>query len=183
MQQRYSSIETISSSFIFTSKGLGIEQVEKGVLWLKKPALMRWEYSYPEEKLFVADGKEGFLYEPEDRKVTVQSLTTEELLCTPLKFLFGAGDVEENFHIVPENEFRPTVERSQVIRLIPKTESDYSFLVLEIDDESSDLVRLTFQDPGGDMREYVFADIKLDVKVDKKKFRFKPPDGVEVDRY
>ena len=55
MQRRYASVETISGSFRLTYSDFGIEQVESGEFWLKKPAFMRWEYRYPEEKLFVAD--------------------------------------------------------------------------------------------------------------------------------
>jgi outer membrane lipoprotein carrier protein len=184
MQQRYSKVETISGSFVLTTQPIpGVDQVEKGVFWLKRPALMRWEYSYPEEQLFIADGEKAFIYQPLDNQVTERSLTTEELLNTPLKFLLGSGDIRNDFFIVPEEELGNEMKGSQFIRLIPREEADYSYLVLEIDDESSDLVRLTIRDPDNYMREYVFSDLKMNVKIkDKDFFEFEIPEGAEVDR-
>jgi len=184
MQQHYASIDTITGSFVLTNRApQGIEQVDRGVFWLKKPALMKWEYSDPEGMLFIADGKEGFLYDPLDRQVTVQSLTTEELLNTPLKLLLGAGDIEEGFHIVPEDEFETGADGAQRVRLVPISETNYSYLVLEIDNTSFDLVRLTIKEQDGNTREYHFTDLKTDVRIeDKDFFRFEIPEGVEVYR-
>lgn len=182
MQQRYASVETISGSFRLTYSDLGIEQVESGEFWLKKPALMRWEYRHPEEKLFVADGRETFFYEPLERQVTVQSFTAEELLSTPLKFLLGAQDIEESFFIEPEYEPSEGPGGTRVVRLIPRSEAGYTFLVLEIDGASYDLRRLTIHEQSGNTLEYYFGDLKTNVKVGSGKFRFKIPEGVEVHR-
>ena len=40
----------------YRSGMLGREVVERGVLSVKRPGRMRWEYKDPEEKLFVSDG-------------------------------------------------------------------------------------------------------------------------------
>jgi outer membrane lipoprotein-sorting protein len=153
MQQHYASADTITGSFVLTNRApQGIEQVERGVFWLKKPALMKWKYSDPEGMLFIADGKKGLLYDPRDRQVTEQSLSTEELLNTPLK-------------------------------LLPISETDYSYLVLEIDNTSFDLIRLTIREQDGNTREYNFTDLKTNVKIeDRDFFRFEIPEGVEVYR-
>jgi outer membrane lipoprotein carrier protein len=184
MQQRYASTDTITGSFVLTNRApQGIEQVERGAFWLKKPALMKWEYSDPEGMLFVADGKEGLLYDPRYRQVTVQSLTTEELLNTPLKLLLGEGDIEESFHIVVEDETGTGADGIQRVRLVPIHETDYSYLILEIDNTSFDLVRLTIREQDGNTREYHFTDLKTNVKIeDKDFFRFEIPEGVEVYR-
>jgi outer membrane lipoprotein carrier protein len=184
MQQRYASIDTIAGSFVLTNTAPhGIEQVEKGVFWLKKPALMRWEYSDPEGMLFIADGKESFIYDPRDRQVTVESLTTEELLNTPLKLLLGTGDIEESFHIVAEDETGTGADGTQRVRLVPISETNYSYMVLEIDNASFDLARLTISEPDDSTREYHFTDLKTDVKIeDKDFFSFEIPEGVEVYR-
>ena len=180
MQQKYASVQTISGSFRLSYSDQSIEQVETGVFWLKKPAFMRWEYRHPEEKLFIADGRETYFYVPGDRQVTVQSFTTEELLNTPLKFLLGAEDIGESFFIEPELPLDEKAEGTQFFRLIPKREKDYSYLILEIDRESYDLRSLTIREHSGDVLEYAFADLKTNVKVSNKMFRFKIPEDAEV---
>ena len=182
MQRRYASVQTISGSFRLSYSDQSIEQVESGEFWLKKPAFMRWEYHQPEEKLFIADGEETFFYEPLDRHVTVQSFTADELLSTPLKFLLGADDIQESFTIEPGTEFGMKSEGTQVVRLIPKNETEYAFLILEIDTLSYDLRRLAIREKGGNTLEYLFSDLKTNVKVSDKKFRFKIPEDAEVHR-
>jgi outer membrane lipoprotein carrier protein len=182
MQRRYASVETISGSFRLTYSDFGIEQVESGEFWLKKPAFMRWEYRHPEEKLFIADGRETFFYEPLDRHVTVQSFTAEELLSTPLTFLLGSKDIGESFVIEPEYDLDPESEGTQIVRLIPKSEMEYTFLVLEIDEASSDLRRLVIRELAGNTLEYLFTDLETNAKVSDKKFSFEFPDDVEVHR-
>ncbi len=182
MQRRYASVQTISGSFRLSYSDQSIEQVETGVFWLKKPAFMRWEYRHPEEKLFIADGRETYFYVPGDRQVTVQSFTAEELLSTPLKFLLGAEDAGESFYIEPELVPDKASEGAQFVRLIPKSEADYAFLILEIDKASHDLRRLTIREHSGNILEYAFADLKTDVKVSNKMFRFKIPEDAEVHR-
>ena len=180
MQRRYASVQTISGSFRLTNTDIGIEQVESGEFWLKKPALMSWEYHEPEEMLLVADGKEIFFYVPLDRQVTVQSFTAEELMSTPLKFLLGGKDIEESFFIESGYEFSEGSGNTQIVKLTPKNETLYKFLILEIDEKSSDLRRLTIRELSGRILEYVFTDLKMNVKVSDKKFRFEIPDDVEV---
>jgi len=182
MQRRYASVETISGSFRLTYSDQGIEQVESGEFWLKKPAFMRWEYRYPEEKLFIADGRETYFYEPLDRQVTVQSFTAEELLSTPLKFLLGAEGIDNSFVVEPEHEIGHESEGMVSVRLTPRSEAEYAFLVLEIDAATSGLRRLTIYEQSGDTLEYQFSDLKMNVKVSNEKFKFKIPDDTEVYR-
>ena len=93
LQQRYASAETMSGSFQQTYRAPGIEQVESGVFRMKRPGLMRWEYRQPEAKLFVADGREAFLYVPLDRQVTIQSFSASDMRGTPLEFLLGGTNI------------------------------------------------------------------------------------------
>jgi len=181
MQRRYASVATVTGSFRLSSKIPGFEQqVESGEFWLKKPGKMRWEYRHPEGQIFVADGKETFFFVPQDNQVTVQSFTAEELQSTPLKFLLGSGDYRESFFIAPESEFIMESDGTQIIRLTPKNETEYSFLVLQIDKESSDLRRLTIQEQNGNTMEYLFTGLKTDVKVNDDTFLFEIPEGAEV---
>ncbi len=182
MQRRYAAVQTISGSFRLLYSDQSIEQVESGEFWLKKPAFMRWEYHQPEEKLFVADGRETFFYEPLDRHVTVQSFTADDLMSTPLRFLLGAQDIRENYLVEPASESGIQSEGTQVVRLIPKNETEYDFLILEIDELSSDLRRLAVREKSGNTLEYLFSDLKTNVRVSDEKFRFKIPEGAEVHR-
>ncbi len=180
LQRRYASVETVTGSFQQSYRAPGINQVESGVFWLKKPGLMRWEYRSPEEKLFVADGRESFSYDPQDRQVTVQPFTPSDLHSTPLEFLLGAGDINKSFASSWETEFKPQADRTYLIRLTPaKRGAEYEFLVLELDQETYDMRRIIIRESSGNTSEFLFTNVLANIKIENKKFQFKIPKGVE----
>jgi outer membrane lipoprotein carrier protein len=180
LQQRYASVETVKGSFRQTYRAPGVSQEESGEFWLKKPGLMRWEYRAPEEQLFVADGRESFLYVPKDRQVTIQPFSAADLHSTPLEFLLGSGDIDKSFNASWETVFKPSTPGTLMVRLVPrKPDIDYSFLVLEIDSRMFDLRRIAVRDPGGSTSEFFLTNVVTNVKLDKKFFQFKTPKNVE----
>jgi outer membrane lipoprotein carrier protein len=183
LQQRYASAITMSGSFQQTYRAPGIEQVESGVFRMKRPGFMRWEYRQPEAKLFVADGREAFLYVPSDRQVTIQSFSASDMRGTPLEFLLGGTDIRKSFVVSWENNFRPTAEPTLLIRLTPRNgQSEYEFLVLALDPKNFDLRRITLREHGGNTSEFLLSNLTANAKIDNKEFQFKPPKGTEVMR-
>jgi outer membrane lipoprotein carrier protein len=70
---------------------------ESGVLTLRKPGKMRWEYDTPAGKLFVCDGKQVYLYTPRDQRVERSSLKMSADLRAPMAFLLGHLDLKREF--------------------------------------------------------------------------------------
>lgn len=183
-QRRYASIDSIKGTFEQTFRAPGIEQVESGEFWLKRPGLMRWAYRRPEEKLFVADGRESFLYVPEDRQVTIQPLSAADLRNTPFDFLLGRADIGKSFRLSKETDFRPAFERTALVRLTPlRPGGEYASLTLEIDSRTFELKRLVVREAGGNSSEFVFRHTSTDGQLDRKLFQFKVPKGVEIIRF
>jgi outer membrane lipoprotein carrier protein len=186
LQHQYSSVETVSGSFQQTYHAPGIDQVQSGVFWLKRPALMRWEYRTPEgqlDQLFVADGREASLYVPEDRQVTKQPLSAADLHNTPLEFLIGAGDINKNFVSSWETKIKPKTERAVLIRLTPRTEEPaYQYLILELDPTTFDIRRIVICEHANNTMEFLLSNVTTNTKIDNKQFQFKPPKGVEIIR-
>ena len=183
LQRRYANVESVSAEFQQFYLAPGIQQAESGSLLMKKPGLMRWEYREPEAKLFIADGKETYLYTPEDRQVQVGRLSAAELRGTPLQFLLGQGDIQTSFAASRETELKAKFEASLLLRLTPRDpEPDYTFLVIECDAGTHELRRLVIREHSGNTSEFVFSKLATNVKVDRKQFQFNIPKGVEVIR-
>jgi outer membrane lipoprotein carrier protein len=183
LQHRYASVETVSGNFQQTYHGPGLDQSQSGVFWLKRPALMRWEYRSPDDQLFVANGREAFLYVPSDRQVTIQPLSASDLHNTPLELLMGASDINRNFAISWEQEFKPKTERAALIRLTPRAhEPAYQYLVLELDPIAFDLRRIVVCEHTGNTMEFLLSNVNTNTRIDAKQFQFKLPKGVEIIR-
>jgi outer membrane lipoprotein carrier protein len=183
LQRRYASAETVTGTFQQNYRAPGINQSESGVFRMKRPGLMRWEYRQPEEKLFIADGREVFLYSPLDRQVTIQPFSASDIHGTPLELMLGGMDVKKNYSVSSELRPKPVAEQTALVRLTPRSATgDYEFLVLEIDTKTSDLLRIVIHERGGNTSEFLLANVVVNGKVNNKDFQFKPPKGVEVVR-
>jgi len=182
LQRRYAAIVSLSADFRQTYRGPGMEQTESGVLYMKKPGLMRWEYRDPEIKLFIADGRDTYMYTPEDRQVLVRRFTSEDLHSTPLQFLFGQGDIRRIYEIAFEPGVDPT-GADVVLRLTPRSpDADYAHAVIRCDAASFDMRGIVIHERSGNTSEFLLGNFKTNVKIDDSQFKFKAPRGVEVVR-
>jgi outer membrane lipoprotein carrier protein len=181
LQQRYATVDSIRADFSQTYRAPGIDETESGTLYMKKPGLMRWEYRHPEIKLFVADGRDTYLYTPEDRQVLVQRFTAADLHSTPLEFLLGRGDILRSFDASWEPDAGSKAAGFISLRLVPRSaQADYAYLVLDCDPGSYDISRIVIHELGGNTSQFVLSNVKTNIKIDSKQFEFKIPKGVEV---
>jgi outer membrane lipoprotein carrier protein len=151
-------------------------QSESGVLYLRKPGRMRWEYTTPAGKIFLADGKDTWLYTPEDHRAEKASLKLSEDDRAPLAFLLGKLDFHKDFQsFESRNESGNTwiVARPKSQNL-PYNEVDF----LATADGQIHKIRVTNQDQS--KLEYTFSNEELNAPVAPGLFVFHPPSGVEV---
>ncbi len=98
IEDRYNHIQTLQVDFVQTYKFRGPTRIpEKGTLYLHKPGRMRWEYSSPEGKLFISDGKLYYDYTPEDKTGKRTKMKDDDDLRGPLAFLLGKLNFHEDF--------------------------------------------------------------------------------------
>src|SRR5947207_7194965 len=71
LQKKYDTVKDFSADFTHAYEGgvLRKQITERGRLTIKKPGKMRWQYTAPEEKLFVSDGAMMYSYIPQDKQV------------------------------------------------------------------------------------------------------------------
>ena len=183
MERRYAETDTATGSFRQIYRAPGITWEETGVFQLKRPGLMRWEYRTPEEKLFVADGKECFLYAPFDRQVTIYPLTPADLARTPFVFLLGGGNIRRDYSATEETEFVPAFSDTVLLRLVPvRDNGEYKFVTVEIDAKTFTVRRVVIREFSGNTSEFILSDIVLNQKTNARAFQFSPPRGVEIVR-
>jgi outer membrane lipoprotein carrier protein len=98
IEQRYNTAKSLQVSFN-ESYSVGGRQrpSESGTLTLRKPGRMRWDYQNPPGKLFLSDGKQVYLYTPQDKKVERMKLKETDDYRAPLAFLLGKLDFSREF--------------------------------------------------------------------------------------
>jgi outer membrane lipoprotein carrier protein len=183
LQHKYDTIKDFSADFVHTYRGglLRRETVERGRLLVKKPGKMRWEYTTPEEKLFVADGVKVYTYIPQDRQVLVNPLPANDQATSPALFLAGRGSLVRDFVASAAEAPADVPPGTRALKLMPKTpQAEYETIVLAVDPQSLALRALVTVDPQGGTSTFVFTNLKENVGIADKMFVFNIPRGVSV---
>jgi outer membrane lipoprotein carrier protein len=177
IDKRHQALGDLTARFVQTYRsGLMQRQVtESGIVSIKRPGRMRWEYRQPEKKLFVADGKTFYFYVPADRQVIVRKTGGERGI--PALLLAGRGGILSEFTVALEPAPAAGIQR---LKLAPRrADPEVETVFLEVD--SGDRVRtIEVLDPQGNQSRFVFEDIRENVGLRDGLFQFRIPDGVEV---
>ncbi len=177
VENRYNRMQSLKLNFSETYAGYHRPaQTESGVLYLRKPGRMRWEYAAPAGKIFLSDGKDVFLYTPGDRRAERSRLKQSEDMRAPLAFLLGKLDFSKEF-----KSFETHLDGGSTwISALPKSENlaytRVEFLAAQ--DGTIQRVRVTGQDQS--KLDFTFSGEQQNAPVAAAMFTFTPPPGVRV---
>jgi len=179
LEERQGRAQDLTARFTqsYRSGTLGREVVERGVLRLKRPGRMLWEYKDPEKKTFVSDGRSYYFYVPADKQVIVRDQDQEQGVAALL--LAAKGRVLDQFEAGLEPAPGEGLFR---LRLTPK-KADPELERVLVDMDASGLVRaIEVQDAQGNRSVFRFDDVRENLGLSDRLFRFEVPPGVEVIR-
>jgi len=182
LQQKYDGVRDFSADFTHVYRGglLRKQLTERGHLLIKKPGKMRWEYTEPEEKLFVSDGAKLYSYIPQDKQVIVSSVPSDDA-AVPTLFLAGKGNLLRDFTVSFDDKATEVPSGARALKLVPKTpQPDYDWLVLIVDPSTLLLRGLLTTDAQGGTSKFSFTNLKENVGLADKAFTFRIPRGVDV---
>jgi len=181
VDDRYNHLRSLQAEFTEIYRGNGMDRTESGILWLKKPRKMRWEYRSPSEKLFLTDGQDAWFYVPGESQVRKERFKKLQDLRSPLGFLLGKTKLEKELQglsIAPD--VQPLVPGDVVLRGVPKGMGNrVSQVRLEIAPDSH-ISRIEIEEVDGAVTEYRFSQQKENVPIKDARFQFSPPAGVET---
>jgi outer membrane lipoprotein carrier protein len=178
LDKRHQTLGDLTATFVQTYRsGLMQREIrESGIVSMKRPGRMRWEYLKPEKKLFVADGRSFYFYVPADRQVIVRRSAGERGI--PSLLLSGRSSILGEFTVALEAP--PAGSSLQRLRLTPRRpDPEVETVALEVD--ASDRVRsIEVLDPQGNRSRFLFDQIRENVGLKEGLFQFRVPKGVEV---
>jgi outer membrane lipoprotein carrier protein len=177
VQDRYNHMPSLKLDFSETYAGMRRPVTNgAGVLYLRKPGRMRWEYSSPRGKLFLSDGKEVILYSPDDNRAEKSKLKESEDVRAPIAVLLGKLDFAKEF-----KSFETRTEPGGTwIVATPKSDSLIYTKVefLATPDGEIHRVRITGQDQS--KLDFTFSNERDSVPVPDSLFKFEAPPGVQI---
>ncbi|HTI36236.1 MAG TPA: outer membrane lipoprotein chaperone LolA [Vicinamibacterales bacterium] len=180
VQRHYDQVKDFTADFTHTYQGGVLKKTvtERGMVQIKKPGKMRWEYTSPERKTFVSDGHKIYSFVPADRQVVVTDMPREDEATTAVLFLAGKGDVSRDFSVrFADNQ----ADEGWALHLEPRhKQRDYDWLVLVADRKTWQIRSLTAADRQGGTSTFDFTNYRENTGLSDKIFAFSIPRGVDV---
>src|SRR5262245_55166479 len=182
VQKRYDGATDFRARFTQTLTNAAFKRrtTATGEVLLKKPGRMRWNYETPDPKMYLADGAQLWLYEPEDKQAFKQDLKSSQLPAA-LAFLTGKGKLTEQFEITFVKSPRTGNPQDYVLALVPRqAEAQVKGLEFVVDPQSFLVKETLITDASGNTNDMLFSDIKINAKIPDTTFRWSPPAGTRI---
>jgi outer membrane lipoprotein carrier protein len=183
VQKRYDAAKDFRARFnqTLTNAAFGRKTSSAGEVLLKKPGRMRWNYTQPEPKMYLADGNTLWLFEPDDKQAFKQDLKSSQLPAA-LAFLAGQGKLTAEFDITAADPKSPYgTPRDYVLSLSPKTpQAQVKTILFVVDPKTFDVRESVITDQQGNINDLLFSDIKTNTNIPESTFRWAPPPGVRL---
>ncbi|MFQ5513306.1 MAG: outer membrane lipoprotein carrier protein LolA [Myxococcota bacterium] len=179
VERHYEGVTDLQAAFVQDSlvASLGKEERTRGTVTVLRPGRMRWEYTAPERRVIVMDGKTLRIYSPEDRQLQIASLTPDAISPTALQFLLGGARLQTLFEAKPAHESRPD---ALGLELTPRSEAGFASLEIWVDPETYALRESLVVDLFGNRTRIRFQALRENTGVAEEKFTISVPKDTEV---
>ena len=161
-----------------TLTAMQVTDTARGRLLVKYPGKMRWEYEEPDPMLFVTDGETLWMYQPQERQVTVGR--ADEVLggSQGASFLSDVRLLREAFEIAIDPSGSSDTAR---LKLTPREEAfDIASITMTIALATYDVIEVVTTNLYDDTTRIVFRDIAFQQTFADELFEFVIPEGADV---
>ena len=121
IQEAYRNISDMKAGFVQKNymKDLGRTDTYRGILFIKRPSKMKWEYKGDKPQEIIINGDKILIYKKAEKQAFKSAFSRQTYGQAPVALLSGFGKVREEFNITKKNK---------KLVLIPKSLWAISFL-------------------------------------------------------
>ena len=181
VQAFYAQTKDFSAGFRqhYTYVAIGRVEESEGVVQVKKPGRVRWDYAKPDRRTLYIEDRTLWIWRPDDQEVQVKRDFGGEQLSSAFTFLWGKGNLLKDFSPrgVPAPEDLPKGDALELTPIKAMPGIDKLLFVVARDGQVLASVVTNSQ---GDINQIVFTDAKIDQGLSDSLFHFAPPKGAYV---
>jgi len=179
-EQKLRSLISFQAEFkqVYYSSSVSTPLTEYGTVYYKRPGLMKWAYTEPEEKTVLLTENKIQYYFPEDNQLLIQDTTDEEQSNNIMSLLTGKTHILQDYDAETAEEY--AAGSNYHIKLIPKYNDIDNFILLDIDKKSLFIIKATFFDWAGNKQEFIFSRIQINRDMPERTFDLIVPEDVEI---
>jgi outer membrane lipoprotein carrier protein len=179
IEQAYKGVGTLRADFVQVtrSKAMGDETKQRGRVMLKRPKMMRWEFTQPAGKMFVTNGDTMWVWSAAEKQVIVSKGAAGggQGMAQLLDDLNRLGELFDAELLSNEGKAN-TVS----LLLKPKSDSGFQSLTLRLAANDYTVKEVNMLDAFGNEVELSFKQVKNNVEIDDSQFNFQVPAGAQV---
>ena len=184
VQSFYAQTRDFSASFAqhYTYVAMGRVEDSAGIVQVKKPGSVRWDYEKPDKRTLYVEGKTLWIWRPDDNEVQVKRNFGGDQLSSAFTFLWGKGDLLKEFS--PKAAATPDgLPRGDALELTPLKPVAGVLKLLFVVAKDGQVLASVITNPQGDVNQIVFGDAKVNQGLPDSLFHFEPPKGAFVQEF
>lgn len=184
MQEAQEKIVTLKANFYQkkTSKLFLKEQELKGVLYFKKPDLIRWEYTAPENYIIFIENENLKIYYPTLKKLKLGKVS--KYRGKVFSFLFAQEPLQKlKNHFIVELVSREKEEALILIPMTIKLKKYWSKWKVWIDKKNFLPYFIEIYEKDGDFSFLEFKDLRINETIEDSIFKLETPEDVFIESY
>ena len=159
-------------------KAMQVTDTASGVVMIRQPGQMRWEYHVPDPQTIITDGDDLWVVRPQENQVLVGKAPALFGGGKGAGFLSNIATIRKSFQIALESS--ADTDRYH-LKLVPNQSSeDMMAIELEIARKTYDLLRIVTFNVYGDETRIDLKNVNFDSVPPESKFRFEVPEGFDV---
>jgi len=181
VQAFYAQTKDFSAGFRqhYTYVAIGRVEESEGVVQVKKPGRVRWDYAKPDRRTLYIEDRTLWIWRPDDQEAQVKRDFGGEQLSSAFTFLWGKGNLLKDFspRAVPAPKGLPKGDALELtpIKAMPGIEK-----LLFVVARDGQVLASVVTNPQGDINQIVFTGAKIDQGLSDSLFHFAPPKGAYV---
>jgi outer membrane lipoprotein carrier protein len=182
VQSYYDATKDLKADFTqtYVHPVYGTKKVSRGVLKVRKPGMMVWDYLADDDPDFWVDGSKVWVVEAPQRQVIAKDVGTSDIAGAE-KFLFGGKQLTDDFKVkLAEAKLVKTygMKGHTAVRLQPKKKSPhYRELMLVVDDASGRVDAFVVLNQDKSTNHFVLSGTKRNAGMRSSELEFKKPSG------
>jgi outer membrane lipoprotein carrier protein len=184
VQRFYAQTRDFSATFHqhYTYLAVGRVEDSEGTVQVKKPGLVRWDYTKPDKRTLYLEGTTLWIWRPEDQQAQVKRDFGGDQLSSAFTFLWGKGDLLKEF--TPKAVKTPAgLPAGDALELTPQKPAPGVARLLFVVGKDGQVLASVVTNPQGDVNQMVFGDAKIDQGLPDALFHFEPPKGAYVQQF
>jgi outer membrane lipoprotein carrier protein len=181
LEKRYTGSQ-FSAEFLqeSTIKAMEITDFASGRLYVRYPGMMRWEYQKPERQVIVTDGKQLWIFRPQDNLVMTGSAPVFFRDGKGASFLSDIGLIRKKFKI---SMVRAEGEYLYELRMTPLEQTlNIREVRLYVTPRSYHIARIVTLNDYGDDTRIDIVNPQFNVTLEPSLFSFDIPPGADVQK-